>query len=298
MRSHLSPSSRCAPRPATFFGIVVLSACLAAGFFFAARPVGGESVDKVADQAKATGYVTDLAGVLSQPAKDQLITLCTEVAQKTQAEVAVVTIKSLEGRPIEDYSHDLAERLGLGPKGQGRGVLILFAIDDHKYWTQVGYGLESILPDGKVGGFGREVVPYLRQNNYDAAVQLMTRRVADVIAADRGVTLSGQAPAPEPISGGDQRGFTLGTIFFIFIVIYAVFSILRRIGGGPRSRYGGGGSGWWIGPMIGMGMGRGGWGGGGFGGGGGGGGGGFGGFGGGGFGSGGGFGGGGAGGSW
>ena len=90
-------------------------------------------------------------------------------------------------------------KVGVGSKSTNRGVLLLFAIDDHQYRTEVGYGLEPILPDGKVGGFGREAVPYLRQGNYDAAIELMTRRVADTIAADHGVTLTGAArllPSP------------------------------------------------------------------------------------------------------
>jgi uncharacterized protein len=230
----------------------------------------------------------DTAGVLSQPAKDQLTALCTEVDQKTQAQIAVVTVKSLGGRPIEDYSVDLATRLGIGPKKSDRGVLILVATEDHKYWTSVGYGLEPILPDGKVGSFGREAVPYFRENNYDAALLLLTRRVADVIAADRGIQLTGAVPpAPVQNRGGTGPGQIVGLLFAIFIF----FLFLRGIGGGM-----GRGGGWWIWPLIGASMGRGGgWRGGGFGGGGfggGGGGGGFGGFGGG------GFGGGGAGGGW
>ncbi len=240
----------------------------------------------------------DLADVLSQSARDQLTALCTEVDQKAQAQIAVVTVKSLDGRPIEDYSIDLATRLGVGPKKSDRGVLILVSSGDHKYWTSVGYGLEPILPDGKVGGFGREAVPYFRENNYDAALLLLTRRVADVIAADRGVQLTGAVPPspPQNRGGGRLPGGIIGLVFAIFLF----FLFLRGIGGGG---FGSGyrrGSGWWIGPLIGASMARGGWRGGGFGGGGfggggfggGGGGGGFGGFGGG------GFGGGGAGGGW
>jgi uncharacterized protein len=232
----------------------------------------------------------DLAGVLSQSAKEQLTALCTEVDQKTQAQIAVVTVKSLDGRPIEDYSIDLATRLGIGPKKSDRGVMILFAVDDHRDRIEVGYGLEPILPDGKVGSILREVVPYLRSGDYDAALLLVTRRVADVIAADRGIQLTGAIPPSPPENrGGSNPGLIIGLLFAIFVF----FLFLRGIGGGMGPRYGRG-SGWWVGPLIGASMGRGGWGGGGFGGGfgGGGGGGGFGGFGGG------GFGGGGASGSW
>ena len=225
----------------------------------------------------------DLAGVLSQSARDQLTALCTELDQKTQAQIAVVTVKSLDGRPIEDYSIDLATRLGIGPKKSDRGVMILFAIDDHRDRVEVGYGLEPVLPDGKTGSFLREIVPYLRSGDYNAAILLVTRRVADVIAADRGVQLTGAIPpSPRENRGQSAPGEIIGLLFAIFIF----FLFLRGIGGGM-----GRGSGWWIGPMIGASMARGGWGGGGgFGGGGGGGG--FGGFGGG------GFGGGGASGSW
>ena len=154
----------------------------------------------------------------------------------------------------------------------------------------MGYGLEGILPDGKVGGFGREAIPYLRAGNYDAAVLLMTHRVADVIAQDRGITLSaGTLPPPRPHRPPDTQSNGMLSLLLLGVFIFIIYKMMS--GGSGRGR--GGGSGWWIGPMIGVAMGRGGWGGGGFGGGGfGGGGGGFGG------GGGGSFGGGGAGGSW
>jgi len=248
--------------------------------------------DVVDVPAKPTGYVNDYARVLSPIARQQLEALCTEVDQKAKAQIFVVTVPSLGDRTVEDYSFDVATKWGVGPKQTSSGVLIFLAVNDHKYWTQVGYGLEGILPDGKVGGFGREAVPYLRQANYDAAVMLMPRRVADAIAQDRGITLSG-APPPAARSRGSGQGAGNGLagLFVLGFVIFILYAMMKRGGGSGRGR--GGGSGWWIGPLIASGLGRGGWGGGGFGGGGfGGGGGGFGG------GGGGSFGGGGAGGSW
>ena len=96
----------------------------------------------------------------------------------------------------------LYKQWGIGSKATDHGVLILLAVQDRKYRIEVGYGLEPILPDGKVGGFGREAVPLLRQNNYNGAVSLMTSRVADVIAQDAGIELTGARPqfrcSPEP----------------------------------------------------------------------------------------------------
>jgi uncharacterized protein len=242
--------------------------------------------------AKPTGYVNDYARVLSPAVRQQLEALCTEVDQKAKAQIFVVVVPSLGDRTVEDYSFDVATKWGVGPKQTSSGVLIFLAVNDHKYWVQVGYGLEPILPDGKIGGFGREAVPYLRQGNYDAAVMLMSRRIADVIAQDRGITLSGAPPpAARSHGSGPGTGNGLAGLFVLGLFIFILYAMMKRGGGSGRGR--GGGSGWWIGPMIASGMGRGGWGGGGFGGGGfGGGGGGFGG------GGGGSFGGGGAGGSW
>ena len=70
---------------------------------------------------------------------------------------------------------------------------MLLAVDDHKYRIEVGYGLEGILPDGKVGDIGREMVPDLRASDYDGAVTLAVGQVAQVIAADAKVTLTDAA---------------------------------------------------------------------------------------------------------
>jgi uncharacterized protein len=230
----------------------------------------------------AGNYVNDFAGVLDAATQARLNNLCRQVEEKAHAQIAVVTVKSVDGQDVVSYAVALYQKWGIGAKGKDRGVLILLATQDHKYWTTVGYGLEPILPDGKVGGFGREMVPLLRSGDYAGAVTLMTARVASVIAQDAGVALENQprvaAPRRQPAPG-------LGLVWVVFIVIFIVISILRAIFRGGGSGRGSGGSGFWSGLLWGMllnnmGGGRGGgFGGGGFGGfGGGGGGGGFGGF--------------------
>ncbi len=276
MRVHRAAATR--PFRAAFFLLILIAATP-----LASRAQNFQLPDK------PLGYVSDFANVLSPDAKAKLTALCTEVDQKAKAQIAVVTVPTTNGQSAFDYSYNLATKWGVGPKQVSRGVLILYATNDHKYWTQVGYGLEGILPDGKVGGFGREAVPILRQGNYDAALLLVTRRIADVIAQDAGVTLTGPSPVKNFGRQDDQPVSAVGVIVLLIFVFLFISIIFRAFRGGPRGPMGGGGSGWWIGPLIGSTMGRGGWGGGGFGGsgwsgGGGGGGGGFGGFGGGGFG--------------
>ncbi len=233
---------------------------------------------------RATNYVNDFAGVLDAATQARLNDLCHQVEQKTQAQIAVATVKSLDGQDPVSYAVALYQKFGIGTKGKDRGVLILLATVDRKYQIQVGYGLEPILPDGKVGGFGREAVPLLRNGDYAGAVTLMTARVASVIAQDAGVTLENQpamaAPRQRPAPNAGAGVVVL--ILILFFIVIPVLSALFR-GGGPRGGGGGGGLGFLLGMLLGGGGGGfgrgGGYGGGGFGGfGGGGGGGGFGGF--------------------
>jgi uncharacterized protein len=181
---------------------------------------------------RPTNYVNDFSGVLSPQTETRLNDLCRQVEEKAKAQIAVVTVKSLDGQDPVSYAVDLYQKWGVGKKGTDRGVLILLATQDRKYWTSVGYGLEPILPDGKVGGFGREAVPLLRNGDYDGAVTLMTARVADVIAKDAGVTLEGmQMPmAPRAPPRSNEGMGLLGLVFFV-VVVLALASLVRRGGG-------------------------------------------------------------------
>ena len=242
-------------------------------FIFCAASLLAEQVKDL----KPQGYVNDFAGVLSASAKEKLTALCAEVDRKAQAQIAIVTVSSLGGQPIEQFSIDLATQWGVGPKQQARGILILLAPNDRKYRVEVGYGLEAILPDGKVGGFGREMVPLLRRNDYSGAVTLLTERIAAVIAADRGVTLDTLSgiSSPEPQSDNSPAPFgnlVRAFIFAVFIFFPLIGFLLRLFfgfGGPARSRRGGGmwmGGPWYGGSSMGGGGSWGGGGGGGFGG--------------------------------
>ncbi len=222
---------------------VALAAVLVLSLAFAlhAEPVS---------QLKPTDYVNDFAHVLNQNTIAQLDNICQQIDQKAHEQIAVVTIKSLDGSDIESYAVDLFKKWGIGAKATDRGVLILLATQDHRYRIEVGYGLEPILPDGKVGAIGREAVPLLRQNDFNGAVMLMTTRVAEVIAQDAGIQLSG---ASEPAAPEQQphAGLSVGGIIAIIIIaLIVLFTPLGRLlfwglllGGGRGGGFGGGGFG-------------------------------------------------------
>jgi uncharacterized protein len=213
------------------------------------------------NQLHPTNYVNDFAHVLNSETTDELNSICEQLDHKAQAQVAVVTVNTTDGKDVFDYAVELYQAWHIGSKSTNRGVLILYAIKDRKYWTTVGYGLEPILPDGKTGGFGREAVPLLKQGNYDGAISLVAHRVADVIAQDAGIQLTGvtRAPPPERLAPHISPG-AIALIVVLAIIVLA--TPLRKV------------LFWWLlfnsGPRWGGGYRSGGWGGGGFGGGGGG----------------------------
>jgi uncharacterized protein len=242
--------------------------------------------ERVEDLPKPTDYVSDFAHVLSPEAVARLDNVCGQLDHsQANAQVAVVTIKTLDGADPAEFANALEDKWKMGRKGSDRGLLVFLAVDDHKYRIEPGYGLEGILPDGKVGDIGREMVPDLRAKDYDGAITGAVEELAQVIAADAKVTLTDEpALAVQPVH---HSGIPPKLVLMIILLIFfGGFHLLRFLFGfGLFSSIFGGG---FRGGGFGGGFGGGGWGGGDSGGGGGG----FGGFGGG------GFGGGGAGGSW
>ena len=202
---------------------------------------------------RPTGYVNDFAGVLSPATRSGLEALCKQVDQQARAQIAVVTVHTTGDDSIDDYAVKLEDKWKVGRKGSDRGILLLLATDDHKYRFEVGYGLEGILPDGKVGDIGRRMVPYLRQGEYDSAVTLGVQSVAQTIANDAHITLEGAEQNPAMEQHQPRR-----TIHDIFLVIAVIVFFLWLLRSGPSGL-----AGFLLGMFLGgMGGGRGGFGGG------------------------------------
>jgi uncharacterized protein len=247
--------------PIRLFRMAVLPCLL----LFGAGLASAEDIKKI----QPSGYVTDLAGILSQDSKARLESLCTELEQKTGAQMTIVTVGSLDGESVETYAVDLFKQLGVGKKKDSRGVLLLVAPHDRKYRIEVGYGLEPVINDARAGDAGRAMVPLLRQNDYSKATEVGAWELAKFIADDAGVTLSGRSPAASIQDDGGNFRFVGFFVVLGLIIFFRVIGSLSGRGGGS----GGGGLLWFLLGMLSSGSGgRSGssWGGGGFGGGGGG----------------------------
>jgi uncharacterized protein len=233
--------------------ILLGAALLGCTLFGVAR---AESPDKL---PKPTSYVSDFAGVIDPASKENIEQLAWQVYSQAHATIEVVTIKSLDGQDIDAWTTALEDNWKAGPKSSDKGILMVFAIQDHKDRIEVGYGLEGILPDAKVGDIRRSMNSQLEQGQYGPAIQSGAEQIANVIAADANITLTPPQQTQAPIYQYRQvhrRTNWFGLIFFIIFLL-----LMFRGGGGGR-----GGWLWFLlGSMMGGGFGGGGGRGGGFG---------------------------------
>lgn len=242
------------------------------------------------------GYLSDFAGVVDASSKASIEQYCYRVEQSLGVQIALVTVNSLEGEDIADFSLRLARHFGVGAKKGDQGVMLLLAVKDRKSRVEVGRGIEPYVTDGFSGSTLRSIRAPLQSGNYGQALYTAAQVMGQQIAQGKGLSIEGEQPT-RPI--GRQRGSSIPWPLILIGLFFFVW-LLSRGGRGGRGGPGGqgvqGGRGGMDGLLPGiilgniLGGGRGGWSGGGwgdgggFGGSGGGGHGGFGGFGGGGFG--------------
>lgn len=189
---------------------------------------GAARAQAVKDLPKPTDYVSDDAHVMSQATIDQLDQLCGEVDHEAHAQIAVVTVNSLAGEDVQQYAVDLYTAWGIGSKKSDRGVLVLIVPSERRRFIETGYGLEGILPDGKVGDIGRQMVPMLRANDFDGALTLATDEIAQIIAKDANVQLQPLTQQGAAIAQGTPQVSLAqvvgGIVFLVLVVIFLIWA--------------------------------------------------------------------------
>jgi uncharacterized protein len=187
------------------------------------------------------GYVTDAGGVMGEWAA-KTDKLCREIEKQTSSEVAVLTVKTTVPLDTQQYAQQVFDRWKIGKKGKDNGVLVLLAVDDRKMWIATGYGVEGVLPDGKVGEIrDRMMLPLFRQKRYGEGVYVGVASIGNIISG-------GKMAAPGAARRAKSLPFPAG--FIVFVLLAAVF-VIRSLFAGPFGTtrrhggmyYGGGGFG-------------------------------------------------------
>lgn len=118
-----------------------------------------------------SGFVNDFAAMLSPSVRTGLEQELQDFEKATANEIAVVTVATLDGRPIEEYAVKLFEEWKIGKEDKDNGLLLLIAKDEREVRIEVGYGLEPYVTDGRAGSIIRQVItPAFQEGKYDEGI--------------------------------------------------------------------------------------------------------------------------------
>ncbi|MBN1159827.1 MAG: TPM domain-containing protein [Candidatus Diapherotrites archaeon] len=174
------------------------------------------------------GYVNDFADVISPSAESQLTSMISALESEKTAEIAIVTIPSLENNSLELYAVELFEKWGIGKKGADNGILILVTMEEREIRIEVGYGLEGAINDAKAGRIIRDVIsPRFKEGNYDQGLIDGTQTIAEIIRGE-------PTPQLEDNSGSEIIGVIIFAIAFFIIMLAIILAVKAPKGKGGK----------------------------------------------------------------
>ncbi|MFQ6090802.1 MAG: TPM domain-containing protein [Candidatus Bipolaricaulia bacterium] len=158
--------------------------------------------------------------------------------------MAVLTVRTTEPWDIFDYGMEVFDRWKPGKEGKDNGLLFLVAVEDRLLHIFTGYGLEGILPDGRIGEIrDEEIIPYFKLEDYAGGIKNGVETIAGIIAQDAGVELRERPAGGEP---ANPRGNDIRTALIVLLVIFFFLYWLFFRRRGQRRRGGGG----WLFPWV------------------------------------------------
>jgi len=180
------------------------------------------------DAPQLTGRVNDYAGMLSPDAAARLEQKLTAFERDQTTQIVVLTIPSLQGDDIDQFTIRVADQWKIGQKGSDNGVLLVLAQAERKVRIEVGMGLQGVLPDITAGRIIRDVMrPHLKAGNFEQGI---AAGVDGIIAATKGEF---KAPPEERKSRPRHSGASTLLTFLIFTGVAAVVlgAVSRYLGG-------------------------------------------------------------------
>lgn len=202
------------------FRTVVLS-------FLIALVLAPGSLALTVPKATADFYVDDFAGVLSTDTKQLIMNSSVDLQSKTSAQIVVVTVQSLEGNVLEEYTLNILRSWGIGDKTKNNGVLIFLSLSERKSRIEVGYGLEGALPDGKVGRIQDDyMLSYYKTGDYDTGIKNGYLAVLGEVLKEYNVTLSSNTPNAIPKTTSANPVNNINPIFKVIFVVFIILLFL------------------------------------------------------------------------
>ena len=200
--------------------------------------IGAPAHAQVQIPPKKDRAVNDFAGVVLREDALAIETIAREVWGRGKVAIVVVTIKSLEGEPLEEVTLRWGREWGIGGKEENRGILLLVSVGDKKARIENGYGVEGYLPDGLVGRIlDEEAIPYFKRGDHSVGIRRTVERLALLTAKEYGFELTGKLSPRVP------RRLVDGGALLLILVLLILF-----LGGGLPTAL------WWL--LLGGGKGR------------------------------------------
>jgi uncharacterized protein len=188
-----------------------------------------------------SGRVVDEAEMLSPAAEEVVSATLERLERDTGHQVAVLSVASLQGEPLEDFSHRVASTWALGRQDHDDGVLFLIARDERRMRIEVGYGLEGRFPDALAGRILRDLVtPRFRSGDFEGGIKAGVDAIAAVLEG-RGDAVP---VAPRAVSSGAKVADVVVVLLLLQALIVLILMVSRR----RRQWRGRGVRGPWIAP--------------------------------------------------
>jgi uncharacterized protein len=200
-----------------------------------------------------TGRIVDQAAILDSASKARLESKLAGLEGKTQTQLVVVTLSSLQGYDIADYGYQLGRAWGIGQKGKNNGALLIVAPTDRKVRIEVGYGLEGELTDAVTRLIiANSILPRFRTGDFAGGIERGVQDIVQVLSGDSEDFKRRATDGGRRASNSESVGSF--TLVIVILLAWWVFSRMFRRRNPVRRR-----AGWWGPPVIGGGWSGGGW---------------------------------------
>ncbi len=194
------------------------------------------------DNLNFKGFIADEANVLSEQTVQDLNMTLWDLQKKSGADIAVVTLPSLNGRSVEEVAIDIGRSYKIGSKEKNNGVVFLTAISDRKMRIEIGTGLENKISIQELESIrDKDILPYFRKSDYANGITRGTYKLSELVAAVENVDIERQGTCPARSSGGSSSREKAPLWVYVVAAILAPFSRRRRSGFGSFGGFGGGG---------------------------------------------------------
>ncbi|MDI6871960.1 MAG: TPM domain-containing protein, partial [Bacillota bacterium] len=214
--------------PAALLGaLLIVAALIPTAAPVQAAPAGGVELLPVPE----SGRVADGAGILGEEAVARLNAILAHLEARNGVEIGVATVATTEPLTPDMYATELFEAWGVGKRGRDNGLLVLVARRERRVKVEVGYGLEEIFPDGRVGRLLDDfAVPALKQGRYGEGLIALVEEVARIAEAEYRPGEDGGRGAPRPENGAAEVAGLLAFLLILGLFGAAAVALRRPVG--------------------------------------------------------------------